>query len=283
MNYLAGFSGATLDNYRYLLKIFFEWCAQHELDPLDATRAHLELYMRYCEHERKNHMSTIHAKVGVLMGYYDFANEDGLIEKNPARRVRRPAYYRDEASIIGLDRTEITAMIKAAEAESGSVHALIVLMAILGLRLSEATGVRIEDFGEIERSHTVLRLVGKGNKAATIPLPAPVLRALMRAKGDRTHGVLCLRESNGLPYTGAAVRKAVRRLAKQCGITKPARPHLLRHGMVTSALDAGVPLRDVQTAARHSDPRTTMRYDRARLNLDRHASYMVAGYLMGGA
>ena len=35
-------------------------------------------------------------------------------------------------------------------------------------------------------------------------------------------------------------------------------------------LDAGADLRDAQIAARHADPRTTMRYDRARKNLDRH-------------
>jgi hypothetical protein len=34
--------------------------------------------------------------------------------------------------------------------------------------------------------------------------------------------------------------------------------------LVTTMLDAGVSLRDVQIAARHADPRTTMRYDRAR-------------------
>jgi hypothetical protein len=43
----------------------------------------------------------------------------------------------------------------------------------------------------------------------------------------------------------------------------------LRHGFITAALDAGVPLRDVQEAASHADPRTTMRYDRARVSLDR--------------
>ena len=32
-------------------------------------------------------------------------------------------------------------------------------------------------------------------------------------------------------------------------------------------LDAGVDLRDVQIAARHADPRTTMRYDRPCKNL----------------
>jgi site-specific recombinase XerD len=45
---------------------------------------------------------------------------------------------------------------------------------------------------------------------------------------------------------------------------------MLRHTFVTTMLDAGVDLRDVQIAARHADPRTTMRYDRARDNLDRH-------------
>jgi hypothetical protein len=43
--------------------------------------------------------------------------------------------------------------------------------------------------------------------------------------------------------------------------------------------DAGVDLRDVQIAARHADPRTTMRYDRARTNLDRHPNYILAAYM----
>jgi integrase/recombinase XerD len=50
---------------------------------------------------------------------------------------------------------------------------------------------------------------------------------------------------------------------------------------VTLALDAGVSLRDVQDAAGHADPRTTRRYDRARHNLDRAATYAVAAYLAG--
>jgi hypothetical protein len=40
----------------------------------------------------------------------------------------------------------------------------------------------------------------------------------------------------------------------------------------TAALDPGVPLRDVQEAASHADPRTTMGYDRARASLDPHAT-----------
>jgi integrase/recombinase XerD len=45
---------------------------------------------------------------------------------------------------------------------------------------------------------------------------------------------------------------------------------------LTTSFDAGVDLRDVQIAARHADPRTTMRYDRARKNLDRHPNYILA-------
>ena len=64
-------------------------------------------------------------------------------------------------------------------------------------------------------------------------------------------------------------------------------PGILRNPVqiscVTAALDAGVPLRDVQEAASHADPRTTMRYDRARDSLDRHAAYIVAAYVAGAA
>jgi hypothetical protein len=51
---------------------------------------------------------------------------------------------------------------------------------------------------------------------------------------------------------------------------------MLRHTFVTTMLDAGVDLHDVQIAARHAAPRTTMRYDRARKNLDRHPNYILA-------
>ncbi|MGH8903992.1 MAG: hypothetical protein ACRDYA_20525 [Egibacteraceae bacterium] len=44
-----------------------------------------------------------------------------------------------------------------------------------------------------------------------------------------------------------------------------------------------MPLRDVRIAARHATPRTTTRYDRARHNLDRHASCIVTVFVTGAA
>ena len=56
-----------------------------------------------------------------------------------------------------------------------------------------------------------------------------------------------------------AADRTVKRLARRAGINKRISPHSLRHSFITAALDAGVPLRDVQDAASHADPRTTMR------------------------
>ena len=77
--------------------------------------------------------------------------------------------------------------------------------------------------------------------------------------------------------------RIVRKTARRAGIVKTVTPHTLRHAFITAALDAGVPLRDVQEAASHADPRTTMRYDRTRGSLDRHATYIVAAYVAGAA
>jgi hypothetical protein len=57
---------------------------------------------------------------------------------------------------------------------------------------------------------------------------------------------------------------------------------MLRAAFIMAALDAGVPLRDVQIAARPADPRTTTIYDRRRQNFDRHAAYVVVAFVAGG-
>ena len=66
-------------------------------------------------------------------------------------------------------------------------------------------------------------------------------------------------------------------------MSKHISPHSLRHSFITSALDARVPLGDVQIAARHADPRTTTRDDRARNNLGRHASYIGTAFIAGAS
>ena len=77
--------------------------------------------------------------------------------------------------------------------------------------------------------------------------------------------------------------RIVRTTARRVGDHQDRHPAYPAAHVHHGALDAGVPLRDVQEAASHADPRTTMRYDRARGSLDRHATYIVAAYLAGAA
>ena len=149
------------------------------------------------------------------------------------------------------------------------------------MRVSEATGANIEALG-VERGHRTLVITRKGGKVVTIPHAPRTARAIDLAVGERSDGPLFVAaDGRRLDRHGAA--RIVRRVACRAGISKPVGPHTLRHKFITAALDAGVPLRDVQEAASHADPRTTMRYDRARASLDRHATYVVAAYLAGAA
>ena len=158
---------------------------------------------------------------------------------------------------------------------------MISLLALNGLRVSEATGADIEALG-LERGHRTLTILRKGGKVVTIPLAPRTARAIDLAVGERCDGpIFC--GNDGLRLDRHAAGRVVRRTARRAGINKRVGPHTLRHAFITAALDAGVPLRDVQEAASHADPRTTMRYDRARVSLDRHATYIVAAFLAGAA
>ena len=109
----------------------------------------------------------------------------------------------------------------------------------------------------------------------TIPLAPCTARAIDLAVGERTGGPVFL-APNGRRLDRHGAGRIVHKAARRAGITKAVTPHTLRHAFITAALDAGVSLHDVQEAASHADPRTTMRYDRARGSLDRHATYVVA-------
>ena len=127
-----------------------------------------------------------------------------------------------------------------------------------------------------------MRIVRKGGKHVTVPLAPRTARALDLYLGERASGPIFLGRDGGRMDRSAADR-TVKRLARRAGISKRISPHSLRHSFITLALDAGVPLRDVQEAASHADPRTTMRYDRGRQSLDRHATYIVAAFVAGAA
>jgi site-specific recombinase XerD len=278
--FLARYSGNTRSGYASDLRGWFAWCVHVGLEPFTALRVHIELYARWMEEERHLARATIGRRLSTIVGFYRFAVIDGFMTESPAEHVRRPKID-TESTTLGLDRMELGAFLAQAAAAGAVDHALACLLGLLGLRVSEACRIDIENLGS-ERGHRTVTVLGKGPKLALIPLPPRVGRAIDLAAGERLAGpVLLSRSGKRLDRHGAT--RIVRRVARKAGITKHISPHSLRHSFITAALDAGVPLRDVQIAARHADPRTTTRYDRARNNLDRHASYVVTAFVAGAA
>jgi site-specific recombinase XerD len=244
-----------------------------------ARRADIECFARHLEAMGRAR-ATIARRLCTVSCFYRYAEQEGLIAVSPAAHVRRPRLdYESHAT--GLDRNEVGAMLVAAGLATARDHALISVLALNGLRVSEAIGADIEDLG-LERGHRTLTIVRKGGKVVTVPLAPRTARAIDLAVGERCAGPI-FATTNGERIDRHTAGRIVRRIARRAGIAKRVGPHTLRHAFITAALDAGVPLRDVQEAASHADPRTTMRYDRARVSLDRHATYIVATFLAGAS
>jgi integrase/recombinase XerD len=277
--FLAGYSGLTREAYELDLRQYASWCQQHQLRLFQARRADIECFARDLE-ARGRARATITRRLCTVAGFYRYAVEEDLLDHSPAAHVRRPRLdYESHAT--GLDRNELGALLVAAGLGSAAEHALISLLALNGLRVSEAVGANIEALG-VERGHRTLVITRKGGKVVTVPLAPRTARAIDLAIGERNEGPIFL-SAGGRRLDRHGAGRLVRRVARRAAITKPIGPHTLRHAFITAALDAGVPLRDVQEAASHADPRTTMRYDRARASLDRHATYIVAAYVAGAA
>jgi integrase/recombinase XerD len=279
--YLARFKGSSRYHTASDLRCYLAWCAERALDPLAARRPHLELYIRWMQEIRHFKPSTVSRRFSVAAGFYRTCVVDGLLGHSPAEHVRRPSVP-PESPTLGFTHLQFEALLTTARKSSNpSDFALVAMLGLLGLRIFEATGADIKDLGE-EHGHRVLRVCGKGTKVVLIPLPPAVGRAIDRAIGARTGGPILV-NSRGARMDRHAATRRLRQLAEAAGvpITRP-HPHMLRHTVVTTMLDAGVDLRDVQIAARHADPRTTMRYDRARKNLDRHPNYILAAYMASG-
>ena len=277
MAFLARYSGRTLESYRADLRQFFQWADDVGLAPLDRDPAHIELYRASME-ERGLAASTIDRRLSTVCGYYRFAHIDGRITVEP-RPVRPPTPRPPDHRSAAWTAASSAAFLYTAERLTPMHAALAVLLGLNGLRVSEACGANIEDLG-FERGHRTLQIVGKGNKPAGIPLVPRTARTIDLAIGERHDGPILLRH-DGHRLDARTAYRWVRSIGKRAGLDR-VHPHMLRAAFIMAALDAGVPLRDVQIAARHADPRTTTIYDRRRQNYDRHAAYAVVAFVTSG-
>jgi integrase/recombinase XerD len=279
--HLARYKGQSRDHVHSDLRSFLAWCQRRDVAPLAASRPQIELYVRWMQEVQLYKPSTVSRRLSIIVGFYRTCVIDSIIEYSPADYVRRP-HVPPESPTLGLSHLLFEAMLTTAR-DSVNLYdfALVTMLGLLGLRIFEATGASIGDLGD-SHGHRVLRVHGKGDKVVLTPFPPAVARAIDRATADRALGPVLLSRTGNRMDRHAATRR-LRALADQAGIQLPRmHPHMLRHTYVTTMLDAGVPLRDVQIAARHADPRTTMRYDRARKNLVRHPNYILGAFMASG-
>ena len=240
--FLAGYSGNTRVSYATDLRIFSSWCHDSGVGLFSARRSHLELFGRWME-ENGRMRSTVARRLSTLVSFYRYCEQEGLIERNPALNVRRPRVDY-ESRTLGLDRNELGAFLVQAGLGSPRDAALASVLALNGLRISEALNADVDDL-DFEQGHRTLKIVRKGGKHVTVPLAPRTSRVLDLYVGERASGPLFLGAGDGRMDRYAADRM-VKRLARRAGITKAISPHSLRHSFITAALDAGVPLRDVQ-------------------------------------
>jgi integrase/recombinase XerD len=150
---------------------------------------------------------------------------------------------------------------------------LVCLLGLNGLRVSEACNVDITDLGG-SRYQPTLRILGKGDKPAEVVLNPRTQQAVDQAAADRTAGPLLRNRwrHRMQPHNAAAL---LRRLATTAGITQHITPHALRRSYITIGLLQGVPLRDMQRAARHAKADTTVAYDQPERSFHKDPTFVL--------
>jgi integrase/recombinase XerD len=233
--FLAGYRGLTREAYALDLRQFTTWCRARSLNLFAARRGDIESFARDLEAKGRAR-ATVTRRLCTIAGFYKYLVEEELLEHSPAVHVRRPRVDY-ESHAVALDRNDLGALLVAAGLGSPAEHALISLLALNGLRVSEATHADVEHLG-LERGHRTLTITRKGGKVVTIPLAPRTARAIDLSIGERTGGpVFLAADGQRLDRHGAG--RIVRKVARRAGIGKTVTPHTLRRAFITAAPGRG--------------------------------------------
>lgn len=290
--FLAGRrSKLTADTYRRDLTNWLTWCHTNGVDPLDAWPAHILMWLTALA-ERGEAGTSRARRLGAVSSWYSWLIRHQAAPRNPALLEKDERPVRAPRKAPALSDQQTAALLAAADADSRRAAAIVYLLLYTGMRVGELLGATTADLGE-DRGHSVLYIRGKGGKARVASLVPPVmlrLHAYLAERPDIAGTALVpagqagaggprplVATARGNPLDRKEVRRLLRRLARKAGLPEVLAdrisPHSTRATFVTSALDAGVPVRDVQHAAGHASPVTTEGYDRSKLSPDRSPAY----------
>ncbi|WP_308427555.1 tyrosine-type recombinase/integrase [Saccharospirillum salsuginis] len=151
----------------------------------------------------------------------------------------------------------------------------------LGLRLSETLHLQVGDIdSHLMRVH-IRR--SKGNKDRFVPLPLLTLKALRRYWVTHRHSTLLFpggkppheRDGQPLVMDKGGVQRAIKLVAKECGIRKNVHIHNLRHSFATHLLENGINLRTIQALLGHVSPVTTAIYTKMTEEAQQNGALMI--------
>lgn len=202
------------------------------------------------ESDRSNGARSRNARLAALRSFYHYAAMEAPQHAGLIQRVLAVPYKRLTRRLVTyLSRTEVEAVLGSVDKSTWvgrRNHALLLVAAQTGLRLSELTGLRQRDAVLSAGAH--VRCEGKGRKERCMPLAKPtvaVLKAWVKEQGDDESGFLFPSNSGGrlsadavqhaLAKHVAAAQRACASLAK-----KRVTPHVLRHTAAMELLQAGV-------------------------------------------
>ncbi len=270
----------TVRSYGIGLRDFGAWFEQKTGNPLSPaliTPLDVRTYRQYLLEERRLSAATINNYLAGLRAFCKWAVKLGHAEHDPTTGVKGLKQVAEAPR--WLDRQEQYKLLRVAEqqvqlgdvrtggdmAEPGSIwprrdRAIIGLMLNAGLRLSEATALRLDDVIIRPRSGFVQVRKGKGRKARQVQLNADARKVLqewldVRPKSQSQRFFL---SQKGGGLTPRALASRVTTLGELAGLEIT--PHMLRHSLAKNMVDAGVSLDRVAKALGHSNLDTTKRY-----------------------
>ena len=241
--------------------------------PEDVTAAHVAEFLsrlREGAPDRPPLAASSAARTLVAVrGLHRFLALEGVLDGDPTRDVAPPRT--PDRLPKAISTHEVERLLEAASLGDGPLplrdRALLELLYGTGARISEASGLDVDDVDTGER---VVRLLGKGGKERLVPLgsyAASALEAwLVRGRPETA------RRGRGTPAVFLGVRGArlsrqsawavLRSAAERAGLDGHLSPHTLRHSFATHLLEGGADVRVVQELLGHASVTTTQVYTR---------------------
>lgn len=267
----------TRNAYQRGIERWIDWAGTVGVDPLEPARHEITAWI--ADLGRTYGPETVKQRITALRGWLHELTLSGVRSNfDPTAGVKLP--HRDhQPRIVAISTDDVRTCLAAARELKSPAETVIALLATMGLRAAEAGRLSGVEVQPTPWGDTVL-VERKGGHKVLVPL-SPTVRAAADRVGwpnrdpDGWGDVLESRWRN-IAYKHVSV------VAKRTGLR--VHPHAFRHWYVTTLLDNGVPLHEVQDAAGHASPETTRGYDRLRgqLRTVASANELIAGIVDGG-